>query len=264
LKLKGIKKITGDKPSSSSSGVSTEKKRRKRPADDGEGVSALNQDLAEHGGWWSLTNESEIADVVGRVVAIETEPFTYLMALDNGRFVIGAPHPSGEGPSPEEILTLIKPPDANWIALKSGYGKYLSIEYGGIVSATSDAIGGKERWEIVFQDDQTAVQAYNGCFLSYELNEEGFVCAKASKAREKEIVKVRTNVEKAKPVDFTPAVDKKNVNECEISYIKMYQHSKVPINPEDRVVVKRARDEGDLHEVLLDRREKMKADRHCK
>jgi len=157
-----------------------------------------------------------------------------------------------------------KPPDAQWIALKSGYGKYVSIDAAGVVSATSEAMGAKERWEIVFQDDQSALQAYNGGFLSCDLNEDGFVSAKANKAREKEIIKIRTNVEKVKPADYTPAVDKKNAGECEISYIKMYQHSKVPINRDDRVAVKRARDEGDLHEVLLDRRSKMKADRYCK
>lgn len=47
-------------------------------------------------------------------IAIECGDFSrcYLAAQDNGRFIIGARHfTTGEPPSPEEILSLIKTPD---------------------------------------------------------------------------------------------------------------------------------------------------------
>ena len=36
------------------------------------------------------------------------------------------------------------------------------------------------------------------------------------------------------------------------------------LNPEGRDALKAAKTEGNLHQVLLDRRSKMKADRYCK
>lgn len=50
----------------------------------------------------------------------------------------------------------------------------------------------------------------------------------------------------------------------------MYQHSKVglkgkqiSINIDDKTSVKQAQDEGNLHEILLDRRVKTKSDKYC-
>lgn len=43
-----------------------------------------------------------------------------------------------------------------------------------------------------------------------------------------------------------------------------FQDKKMRINTESREVLKSAKTEGYLHEVLLDRRSKMKADRYCK
>jgi hypothetical protein len=43
-----------------------------------------------------------------------------------------------------------------------------------------------------------------------------------------------------------------------------YEDRKWKINPDDKAELSRARTEGRLHESLLDRREKMKADRFCK
>lgn len=44
---------------------------------------------------------------------------------------------------------------------------------------------------------------------------------------------------------------------------KMYQHSKIDLNPRTRHEVKNAMGEGNLHETLLDRRVKMKSDKYC-
>ena len=40
-------------------------------------------------------------------------------------------------------------------------------------------------------------------------------------------LQIRTNAEKAGPIDWRPAEDQKRAGECETSYVKMYQHSKV-------------------------------------
>ena len=57
----------------------------------------------------------------------------------------------GQGPDPIEILTAVRIGDTK-IALKSGYDKYLSVEANGKVTGRSDAIGGREQWEPVFQE----------------------------------------------------------------------------------------------------------------
>lgn len=43
-----------------------------------------------------------------------------------------------------------------------------------------------------------------------------------------------------------------------------FQDKKLKINVENRVQLEQAKTEGNLHETLLDRRSKMKADRYCK
>lgn len=58
---------------------------------------------------------------------------------------------TGEGPDPTEILTAIKINDTQ-IALKSGYGKYLSVTTDGLVAGRSEAVGSREQWEPVFQE----------------------------------------------------------------------------------------------------------------
>lgn len=98
------------------------------------------------GGWWKVSNIFEITGTV----AIEFGNQTYVKALDNGLFTLGAPHAEGEGPSPEEILTAISISETK-VALKSGYGKYVGVDKKGIVIGRSDAVGLIEQWEPIFQ-----------------------------------------------------------------------------------------------------------------
>lgn len=56
--------------------------------------------------------------------------------MDNGLFTLGAPHDSGDGPSPEEELTAFIVNDKS-VIFKSGYGKYLKIEKDGIITGRS-------------------------------------------------------------------------------------------------------------------------------
>lgn len=61
--------------------------------------------------------------------------------------------------------------------------------------------------------------------------------------------------------------DIQDMKSCEVSYVKKFQSfqdRKLRINSEAVSELKKARKEGNIHEKLLDRREKMKADRYCK
>jgi protein FRG1 len=94
-------------------------------------------------------------------VAVQFGNKTYIKALDNGKFILGAPHNDGDGPDPEEILTAIKVNDTK-IALKSGYGKFLSLEKDNTITGRAEAVGAMEQFEPIYQ-------VYNKCNVLHKL-----------------------------------------------------------------------------------------------
>lgn len=121
-------------------------KKRKHKKQKPDEAPQVDRDSELHGNWWKCTKIEEITGAV----AIEFGSHTYVKALDNGLFTLGAPHDEGTGPSPEEIFTAVTINERR-IGLKSGYGKYLRVEKNGMVTGRSDAIGAMEQWEPVFQ-----------------------------------------------------------------------------------------------------------------
>ncbi|PRD25194.1 UNVERIFIED_CONTAM: frg1 [Trichonephila clavipes] len=245
---------------------------------------SINSKLLVSGGWWSVSVFKEISGPI----AIEFQPHCYVKALDNGQFVLGGPHPEGTGPDPEEILTAIRVSDTK-IALKSGYNKYLRVGMDGRLYGRSDAIGSMEQWEPVFQDvshedlkiivnfsfSQTvlffkgkiAILSALNCFISVD-DETTDVIAVSKTARDGEMLKIRSNVQKVKNNDDDiPEEERGSLKSCEINYVKKFQSfqdRKLKVNTEDRSLLKKAKYEGSLHEALLDRRSKMKSDKFCK
>ncbi|KAG8184623.1 hypothetical protein JTE90_022673 [Oedothorax gibbosus] len=232
-------------------------KKRKLEAE----TEKVDDDATLHGGWWSVSTFKEISGPI----AIEFQPHCYMKALDNGQFVLGGPHETGSGPEPEEILTAIPISDSK-IALKSGYNKYLRVGMDGRLYGRSDAIGSMEQWEPVFQDGKLAISSAQNCFISVD-DQTSDVVAISKKAEENEILKIRSSVQKEKEKDDIPIEEKGSISSCEVNYVKKFQSfqdRRLRVNTEDKVVVKKAKHEGNLHEVLLDRRAKMKSDKFCK
>ena len=63
------------------------------------------------------------------------------------------------------------------------------------------------------------------------------------------------------------AAASEDVAGVELNHVKKsqsFKNGKLLVNEEDRADVKRAKKEGALYELLLDRRAKMKSDRYCK
>ncbi|XP_022079542.1 protein FRG1-like [Acanthaster planci] len=243
---------------SSHKSVKHKKKKRKLEEEKDERLP----DAEAHGGWWTVRNFDEIT---GDVV-IEMAPNAYIFAQDTGLFTLGAPHTnSQEGPAPPEQLTAIRLSDTK-IALKTGFDKYISVDYDRRVVGRSDAIGPREQWEPVFQDGKMALMGCNNCFLS--CNQHDDIVVSSTTAGPEEMIKIRSCaplIKKKK--DSRPAEDKGDIETCEISYVKKFQSfqdHKLRVNETDRQGLKEARVTGKLHEALLDRREKMKADRYCK
>ncbi|XP_017888343.1 protein FRG1 homolog [Ceratina calcarata] len=240
------------------------KKRRREKKDREESVVvAGHDDTLAHGGWWRATRVSEVTGTV----AVEFGTRVYVKALDNGLFTLGAPHPHGEGPSPEEILTAFPIGDAGKVAFKSGYGKYLGVDKNGVVVGRSDAVGVVEQWEPVFQDDRLAVlNGSNDRFVSVTADDD-VVCRSAT-AGSSEFCTVRSVARKtADPDERVPTEERGSLRDVEVNYVKKFQKfqdKKLRVSREDRSRLQRAKQRGNLHEALLDRRSKMKADRYCK
>ncbi|XP_071847116.1 protein FRG1-like isoform X2 [Apostichopus japonicus] len=239
------------------------KKKKKRKLDrEHEEKDARQIDAEQNGGWWCVSTFSEIEGSI----AIEMGKGTYVYSLDTGLFTLGGPHKeSAEGPAPPEQYWVIPVSDRKF-CLKSGYGKYLGVDAASKLIGRAEAMGPREQFEPVFQDGKTALMACNNCFLSY--NESGDIVATSKTAGSEEYINIRCNAPLVKKVkDDTPTIEKGDVDECELSYVRQnqsWQDRRVRVNQNNSEILKKARTDGNLHEALLDRREKMKADRYCK
>lgn len=180
----------------------------------------MDEDALKHGGWWRAT---KFEDIVGSV-AIQFGKRTYIKSLDNGLFTLGAPHDEGEGPAPEEIFTALLINDRH-IALKSGYGRYVKVEKDGVITGRSEAVGGLEQFEPVFQDGNMALQAANSCFVSIDPEDDAVVALRKS-VGEAEICSIRTcAARETNAIDDAPAEEQGSLTEVEINYVLVPQHS---------------------------------------
>jgi len=256
LKLKGAS-------SSSSSKKKTAKKRKL----DTSTTDEAKEDEMVHGGAWLVDN----AEQVTGPVCIELQTQMYAHGLDNGLFVLGAPHAKGEPPEPQEILTAILINEKQ-VAFKSGYGKYLSVNSAGLLIARSDAISPKEYFEIVFDYEydgrKTYLKASNDGYLT--VNSDGDLVALPEKKPESALsLRCLTKKDSLNKLnkDLPDEEKSEDLRNVEINYVKKFQKfqdHKLKMSTEDVKDLDQAKQSGYLHEKLLDRREKMKSDRYCK
>jgi len=239
----------------------SKKRKHKKQGRDEKSTSEKDEDIVRHGGWIKIKNVTEITGTV----AIEFGNFTYMKALDNGLFTLGAPHDEGEGPHPEEILTAF-PINETKFALKSGYGKYIGVDKKGIVVGRSDAVGSMEQWEPIFQDGKLAILGNTNCFISVT-EDDDIVCTKAT-AGPNEYVSIRSMAQEVDdPNKDVPREELGSIEEIEVNYVRKFQKfqdKKLRISKNKISELKKAKESGIFHETLLDRRSKMKADRYCK
>uniref|UniRef100_A0A336K521 CSON000647 protein n=1 Tax=Culicoides sonorensis TaxID=179676 RepID=A0A336K521_CULSO len=246
--------------SSSSKHKRKHKKHKKEKSEKRRKIS--DPDAEKNGGWWKVT---KVEEIVGSI-AIQFGK-SYVKALDNGLFTLGPIKTIGEGPSPEEIFSASYNGDK--VSFKSGYGKYLKIEKNNTVTGRSDAIGPLEEFEPVFEDGKTAILCHNGNFLSIDPEDDALVALR-KKVGAEEILCIRSCQPRELEDDQAdvPLEEKEeDLSQVEINYVKKFQKfqdHKLRVSKDDKTALEKAKEEGILHEALLDRRSKMKADRYCK
>lgn len=254
LNIKGLKRM-GD--------AATNRKQRKIAK---KGIKAdLDPDRTSHDGWRAIKDDSELKALP---VAFEFAEHRYLACNENGYLNLGSQHDENTGPYQHEIFMLIKAPDARTVALKTCYGFYVSAEVTNLCSSQAEAAGTKEQWTIAFQENGKAImKSHDGKVLSFDPREDGRIAVDFDTKEEDAIFDLRTNRDKLEEVDDVAPEDLKDDEDCEDSYVTKFQSYQ---NPRLRKAfgnyeaLKDARDRGDLHETMLDRREKAKSDRMCK
>jgi protein FRG1 len=256
----GLKlKLKGEKSSS------TKKKHAKKRKTEDSASNLAKEDEQAHGGAWIIDN---IDQVVGPI-ALEMREQMYIYGLDNGLFVLGSAHKSGEQAEQAEVLTAIKIDDKH-VAFKSGYGKYLSVNTVGLLIGRSDAISPKEYFAVEFDYDydgrKTYIKASNDGYLT--INYEGDIVALPGKKSESSLTIRSLGKRENKAKKLIPEEEQsEDLLNVEINYVKKFQKfedHKLKLNKSDVKELEEAKVHGLLHEKLLDRREKMKSDRYCK
>lgn len=81
----------------------------------------------------------------------ETYTGRNILALDTGYFTVGEDVAEGAQPGPAEVFTVVHMSE-NKIALKTGYGLYVSVNSAGELTGQAEAIGLREMWDPVFED----------------------------------------------------------------------------------------------------------------
>ncbi|OAF65528.1 hypothetical protein A3Q56_06766 [Intoshia linei] len=212
--------------------------------------------------WWVIEELGQCTNGI----AIYFEKFKkYVKQLDNGMLILG--DETDGGPQDVEVFTASIINEK--VTIKTGYEKYMGLMHlstqhsrTGNIEARSEAIGPREFWTPVFENNKCALLSANNLFLS--LNEDGKLMAIADKVDDDCIIKILSNNTIKSSVAND---DTKCMKQTEFNYIKKFQsfeNNKYVINKESRRNLRSAKGEGKLYETLLNRREKMKSDKFCK
>ncbi|KAI8055993.1 FRG1-like family-domain-containing protein [Syncephalis plumigaleata] len=176
----------------------------------------------------------------------------------------------------------------NSYTLRSSTGHYLSADKFGVVTCNKEAAGPTEEWQPVIREDGVAWQSVYGKFLSIEIDEYEKqqqastttttsrgkysgprIRADAENITFREVFCVKYQANNVHDRKRTAAHHEIDLDDetYELQQAKRYQSwsgGVTRVANEDKHKLKRAKREGHLAQALLDRREKLKADRYCK
>lgn len=58
----------------------------------------------------------------------------------------------GEGPHAGEVFSLVRVGETERVAIKTAYGRYVSVTTSGALAGRTEAMGPREQWELVFEE----------------------------------------------------------------------------------------------------------------
>lgn len=238
-------------------------KRKRKEESTQEGESWVDSDpTARHRVWWIVR---DMLDVKGSVLFELAESTSYVIACEDTTISIGDVRQQSEGPENAEIFTALPGSGDNKIAIKTGYDKFLSVATDGSISGKSEAIGVREEFLVEFEEGFQTLKGCNGRYVTVQT--DGTIGCTAEECKENNKIQIRTRGDKCRKVETLAEKEKKGtVRSYEINYVKIFQKfqdKKLKLSKNSTRDLKKARKDGNFHEEMLDRREKMKSDKYC-
>ncbi|EDQ91477.1 uncharacterized protein MONBRDRAFT_15040 [Monosiga brevicollis MX1] len=217
------------------------------------------------GAWWQVAAPEEFT---GNLL-LECDGRSYVMAIDDGSLTASEDvAKERDGPVAQEVFTIIKVSDAR-IAIKTAFNRYVTVDDNddGVVYARAEAIGALQLFQAVWTDEtHVSLRGPNKKFLSIlpgrrctcNKNQmdlgttfQAFSCAERKEKKKKDDYNIEGG-------------SLKNMEEAFAMRFQSGKNGKWQVSEEDARDLGSARRQGRLHESLLDRRAKVKADRYCK
>ncbi|CAB4435420.1 hypothetical protein RhiirA5_358234 [Rhizophagus irregularis] len=243
------------------------KKKKKRKAEE-----SIEEEGNQEGWVFAETQE----DLIGPLFLIfNSEPLSCLYCSEKDHSIGVQPLPPGKQLStiePEDIASVFIGSrivgSTDRISIKTFDEKYLASDKFGVITAEREAIGPQEEWTPIIKSDGIALQSIYEKYLSVdEIADGGYnLRADVETVGFCETWKIKCQARLRKKVKSTKK-ETKPISEYEIEQIKKYQTwggGRVKTSKEEISELKKAKKEGNFAEALLDRREKVKADRYCK
>ncbi|KXJ89586.1 FRG1-like family protein [Microdochium bolleyi] len=258
-------------------------KKRKRPADADAGAAEGSSDLtrtapatqdtddgADDHSWVSA---EALTDLVGPVMLVlPTEPATCLACDPNGKVfadevvnIVDANPSSAEPHDVRQVWVANKIVGTEHFRFKGRYGKYLSCDQYGILSATSEAVAPPETWTVIATADAAGtfqLQTQRETFLTAkESSKTGSVPAVRGDAAD---IGFDTTLRIRMQARFKPKLKatKEEKAKEKISRAQLEEAAGRRLEEDEVRMLKRARREGDYHEQLLNIKQKSKHDKY--
>ncbi|KIL69901.1 hypothetical protein M378DRAFT_184270 [Amanita muscaria Koide BX008] len=268
-------------------GEKTKKKRKREDDESREGNAKRRDEETDSETWVFPEDASEIRGPTFIFHPSDASPLSINYNATANRLILYALDKEKSEDSEDPPLLERIPTDVSqvWVVTRvagsptinlrtgTGEGKFLSCDKHGLVSADKDARGPQEEWTpVLFPDGMVAFMNVYEKYLSVDEAAGGILQLRGDSEevgfRERFWVKVQYKYKKEANEEEKK---KRNVNVAEpeldeAALNRTYQAwgaGRSFVSKEDKTEVKKARKEGRLAEVMLERRAKLKSDRFC-
>ncbi|KAI0598962.1 FRG1-like family-domain-containing protein [Biscogniauxia sp. FL1348] len=234
-------------------------------------VAKVTADDVESDDSW--VSADVVGDVVGPImIVLPTEPPTCLACDANGKIftdpivnIIDGNPSSAEPHDVRQVWVANKIYGTENFRFKGRYGKYLSCDKYGILTATSEAVSPPETWNVIATADTP------GTFQIQTLRETFLTAKESTKANgtpevrgDATEINFDTTVRIRMQARFKPRLkaSKESKAKEKVSRRELEEAAGRRLDEDEVRTLKKARREGDYHEKLLDLKSKNKHDKY--